>query len=141
MGTTALRQLQKLVMTAAIVAGFWNSFCPVASAAKDDYSVFFFFGEAWGPGNVRVGFPKFDLGLELRSPGLYGGPRLWLGQAYIGTGPFLSFQPDTGLYGLLGYEMSLFRIPLLRIAGEFWAIGTILGRTYAVGTIGLGVAW
>lgn len=134
------RFYSSLILKILLASSLWFAVGEAALAAKGDTSLFLFLGEAYGPGNVRVGFAKFDLGIDLRSVGFYGGPRLWLGQAYVGTGPFTTFT-DLGLYGILGYEMSLFKIPLLKIAGEFWSIGTVLGRTYAVGTIGLGVAW
>ncbi|MBQ49977.1 MAG: hypothetical protein CMP10_21535 [Zetaproteobacteria bacterium] len=107
----------------------------ISWAKKGDISISYHLGEALSASNARFEYKGFTLGIDMRGGGLYSGGNLWKGHNYAGAGVYLS--QSIGMCAYIGREWAL---SIGRIYTEFWSIGTVNGRTYALVNLGIGIA-
>lgn len=124
-----------LVSFAWIALFSWSN----TSHAEDRDSLVVNLGEAFGPSNVRLTLNSIDVGFDGKGAGVYVGKRLWKGNAYGGTGIWVGFDDAPGIYGVIGKDWIFFKALLTSF--EFYSVGTVSGKTYAVAHLGVGISW
>ncbi len=113
--------------------------CPWLAFAEDRDSLVVNLGESFGPSNLRLTINSVDVGYDQKGGGAYLGKRIWKGNTYGGTGIWVGFSNAPGIYGVIGKDWLFFKALLTSF--EFYSIGTVDGKTFAVAHLGVGFSW